>query len=40
MKKLANELNRAFSKKEVQMAKKKHTKKMLSIPAHIKSKPH
>jgi hypothetical protein len=33
MKKLAKELNRAFSKEEVQMAKK-HMKKMLTIPGH------
>jgi hypothetical protein len=33
MKKWANELNRAFSKEEVQMAKKQ-MKKMLTIPGH------
>jgi hypothetical protein len=38
MKKWANELNRTFSKKEVQMAKTKQNKKkheeMLTIPGH------
>jgi hypothetical protein len=34
MKKWANELNRSFSKEEVQMAKKAH-KEMLNIPGHI-----
>jgi hypothetical protein len=33
MKKWANELNRVFSKEEVQMDKK-HGKKMLNIPDH------
>jgi hypothetical protein len=33
MKKWANELNRAFAKVDVQMAKK-HMKKMLNIPGH------
>jgi hypothetical protein len=33
MKKWANELNRTFSKEEVQMAKKTH-KEMLNIPGH------
>jgi hypothetical protein len=33
MKKWAHELNRAFSKKEVQMAKK-HMKKILTIHGH------
>jgi hypothetical protein len=33
MKKWANELNRIFSKEEVQMAKKTH-EKMLTIPVH------
>jgi hypothetical protein len=33
MKKWANELNRAFSKEEVQMTKKTH-EKMLTIPGH------
>jgi hypothetical protein len=33
MKKWENELSRAFSKEEVQMAKK-HTKKMLTTPGH------
>jgi hypothetical protein len=33
MKKWANELNRAFSKEEVQMAKTIH-KEMLTIPGH------
>jgi hypothetical protein len=27
-------LNRAFSKEEIQIAKKKHMKKMLIIPGH------
>jgi hypothetical protein len=45
MKKWGNKLNRAFSKEEVQMAKKQKTKKthenMLTIPGHKgKSKPH
>jgi hypothetical protein len=36
MKKWANELDRAFSKEEIQMAKKKkkNMKKMLTIPGH------
>jgi hypothetical protein len=34
MKKLAKNFFRAFSKEEVQMAKK-HMKKMLTIPGHI-----
>jgi hypothetical protein len=34
MKKWANELNRAFSKEEVQMAKKHMEKKMLTVPDH------
>jgi hypothetical protein len=34
-KKWATELNRMFSKKEIQMTKKKHThEKMLTIPGH------
>jgi hypothetical protein len=33
MKKWANELNRAFSKADVHMAKKTH-RKMLTIPGH------
>jgi hypothetical protein len=33
VKKWVNELNRVFSKEEVQMAKK-HMKKMLNIPGH------
>jgi hypothetical protein len=33
MKKWADELNRAFSKEEVQIVKK-HMKKMLNIPGH------
>jgi hypothetical protein len=33
MKKWANEVNRAFSKEEVQMAKKTH-EKLLTIPGH------
>jgi hypothetical protein len=33
MKKWASELNRAFSKKEVQMAKNTH-EEMLNIPSH------
>jgi hypothetical protein len=33
MKKCANELNRAFSKEEVQMAKKTQ-EKMITIPGH------
>jgi hypothetical protein len=33
MKKWANELNRAFSKEEVQMQKKKN-EEMLNIPGH------
>jgi hypothetical protein len=33
MKKWVNVLNRAFSKKEVQMTKKKH-EEMLNIPVH------
>jgi hypothetical protein len=33
MKKWTNELNRAFSREEVQMAKK-HMRKMLTIPGH------
>jgi hypothetical protein len=33
MNKWPNELNRAFSKEEVRMAKK-HMKKMLTIPGH------
>jgi hypothetical protein len=33
MKKWAKDLNRAFTKEEVQMAKK-HMKKMLTIPGH------
>jgi hypothetical protein len=42
MKKWANELSRAFSKEEVQMAKK-HMEKMLTISGHkrkCKSKSH
>jgi hypothetical protein len=42
MKKGANELNRAFSKKKVQMAKKTH-EEMLNIPGHkgnANKKPH
>jgi hypothetical protein len=41
-KKWAVELNRALSKEEVQIAKKKNMKKMLNIPGHKgnKSKPH
>jgi hypothetical protein len=34
MKKWANELNRAFSKEEVQMAKKKTHENILTIPGH------
>jgi hypothetical protein len=42
MKKWANELNRAFSKEEVQTAKKTHAK-MFTIPGHKRNankKPH
>jgi hypothetical protein len=34
MKKWANELNRAFSKEEVQMAKRKNHEKIPTIPGH------
>jgi hypothetical protein len=34
MKKWATELNRAFSKKEVQMVKKQNHEEMLNIPGH------
>jgi hypothetical protein len=39
MKKWANELNRAFSKEELQMAKKAH-KEMLNIPVHKRNANH
>jgi hypothetical protein len=34
LKKWANKLNRAFSKEEVQIAKKKKSEEMLNIPGH------